>query len=113
MKELAVNRSIRSMQARALVGLPVLWLLMFALHFRSLAGFFMLRLRYEPVPAHDKVAGLVAAQNHWPMIHDPHLIGYLSLPLLTLGAFGLYSLGRPVRPALAALGLALTVTGCI
>lgn len=101
------------MQARALVGLPVLWLLMFTLHFRSLADFFVLRLQYEPVSAHDKVAGLIAAQNRWPMFHDPHLIGYLSLPLLVLGAFGLYSLGRLVRPVLAALGLALTVTGCI
>ena len=79
------------MQARALAGLPVLWLLMLGLHFRSLADFFTLRLRYEPVPARDKVAGLIAAQNHWPMIHDPHLIGYLSLPLLVLGAFGLFT----------------------
>jgi hypothetical protein len=113
MKELTVNQWIRSTQASALVGLPVLWLLMFSLHFRSLADFLVLRLQYEPVPARDKVAALIAAQNHWPMIHDPHLIGYLSLPLLVLGAFGLYSLGRQVRPALAALGLALTVTGCI
>jgi hypothetical protein len=113
MKELAVNKTVRTMQAGALVGLPVLWLLMFTLHFRSLADFFVLRLRYEPVPAHDRVATLIAAQNRWPMIHDPHLIGYLSLPLLVLGAFGMYALGRRVRPVLAALGLALTVTGCI
>ena len=113
MKELAVNQWIRSMQACALVGLPVLWLLMLSLHFRSLADCFALRLRYQPASAHDRVAGLIAAQNHWLMIHDPHLIGYLSLPLLVLGAFGLYSLGRPLRPAFAALGLARTVTGCI
>jgi uncharacterized membrane protein YccC len=45
------------------------------------------------------------------MIHDPHWIGYLSLPLLVLGAFGLYALGRRVRPAIAALGVSLTVFG--
>jgi hypothetical protein len=109
----AVDRFIRASQARALIGLPAIWLLMFAMHFRSLADFFVLRLRYEPVPAQKTVAGLIAAQNHWPMIHDPHVMGYLSLPLLALGGFGLYSLGRTVRPALAALGVALTVTGCI
>jgi len=47
------------------------------------------------------------------MIHDPHWIGYLSLPLLVLGAFGLFALGRRVRPAIAALGVSLTVTGCL
>jgi hypothetical protein len=91
----------------------VLWLLMFALHFRSLNDFLVLRLRYVPVPAAAKVTSLIAAHNRWPMIHDPHLIGYLSLPLLILGAFGLYSLGRRGKPALAAIGLSLTVIGCI
>jgi len=101
------------MQALTLVGLPVLWLLMFALHFRSLADFMVIRLQYLPVPAADKVTRLIAAQNRWPMIHDPHWIGYLSLPLLVLGAFGLYSIGRGASPALAALGVSMTVTGCI
>jgi hypothetical protein len=113
MNALTINRLTRQMQAAALIGLPTLWLLMFALHFRSLADFLVLRLRYVPAPAADKVTRLIAAQNRWPMIHDPHLIGYLSLPLLILGAFGLYSLGRRGNPAVAALGVSLTVTGCI
>jgi hypothetical protein len=108
-----LHRLTRQTQALALLGLPLLWLLMFALHFRSLADFLVFRLRYVPVPAADKVTHLIAAQNRWPMIHDPHMIGYLSLPLLVFGAFGLYSLGRRARPALAALGISLTVTGCI
>jgi hypothetical protein len=113
MNMLTINRFTRQTQAYALVGLPVLWSLMLVLHFRSLADFFVLRLRYVPVPAADKVARLIAAQNRWPMIHDPHLIGYLSLPLLVLGAFGLYALGRRASPALAVLGLSLTVVGAI
>jgi hypothetical protein len=113
MNTLPVDRFARQSQALALVGLPVLWLMMSALHFRSLAEFFSLRLRYVPHPAADTVTRLIAAQNRWPMIHDPHWIGYLSLPLLVLGAFGLYSVGRRVRPAVAALGVSLTVTGCL
>lgn len=113
MNELAVNRLIRQAQASALIGLPILWLLMLALHFRSLAEFFVLRLRYVPVPAADKVPYLIAARNHWPMLHDPHMIGYLSLPLMMLAAFGLYSLGRREAPTLAAVGVSLTVLGCI
>jgi hypothetical protein len=108
-----MHRFTRQAQAHALLGLPVLWLLMLALHFRALADFFVLRLRYVPAPAAEKVTHLIAAQNRWPMIHDPHMIGYLSLPLLVLGAFGLYALGRRTAPVLAAIGVSLTVTGVI
>jgi hypothetical protein len=113
MNDQAVQQFIRRAQASALVGLPVLWLLMFAMHFRSIAEFFVFRGHYIPVPAAEKVMRLIAAKNRWPMIHDPHLLGYLSLPLLVLGAFGLYRVGRRVRPAVATLGIAMTVTGTI
>ena len=97
----------------ALVGLPLLWMLMFALHFRALADFFVFHERYVPRPAADTVTRLIEARNLWPMIHDPHLLGYLTLPLLVLGAFGLHQIGRHARPAIAALGISLTVTGSI
>jgi len=86
---------------------------MLALHFRSVADFFVLRIRYVPNPASDTVGRLIRAHNRWPMIHDPHLLGYLSLPVLMLGAFGLYALGRRQRPLLAMIGVCLTATGTI
>ena len=108
-----VDRFVRQAQAVALVGLPLLWMLMFALHFRALADFFVFHERYVPRPAADTVTRLIEARNLWPMIHDPHLLGYLTLPLLVLGAFGLHQIGRHARPAIAALGISLTVTGSI
>lgn len=113
MNDTPVDRFIRQSQASALVGLPLLWMLMSALHFRSLNDFLVIRFRYVPRPAADTVRRLIAAHNNWPMVHDPHWIGYLSLPLMVLGAFGLYALGRRVRPVLAMLGISLTVAGCI
>jgi hypothetical protein len=113
MNALPIDRFIRHAQASALVGLPLLWLLMLALHFRSFAGFFVFHARYEPASAAETVTRLIAAGNRWPMIHDAHWIGYLSLPLLVLGAFGLHAVGRRVRPAIAAFGIALSVTGSI
>jgi hypothetical protein len=104
---------IRKSQAAALLGLPLLWMLMFLLHFRSVADFFVFHLRYVPMPAADTVTHLIAAQNHWSMLHDPHQIGYLSLPLFVLAAFGMYAIGRGGSPGLAALGIALSVTGAI
>jgi hypothetical protein len=106
------DRFIRTAQARALVALPSLLLLMFVLHFRTPANFLTFRLSYEPRPPEDAVRGMIA-MGHMPLIHDPHIIGYLSLPLFSLCAFGLYALGRQVRPVIATAGLALTITGTI
>jgi hypothetical protein len=108
-----IDGFIRKAQAAALLGLPLVWLLMFALHFQSISQFFIWRSHYVPVPATERVSALIAAHNHWPMIHDPHWLGYLSLPALLLCSFGLYALGRPTRPTLAMIGLAMTASGTI
>ena len=113
MKPDPANRLVRNAQATALVGLPLLWMLMFTLHFHSIAEFFVFRDHYVPARAADTVGRLIAARNAWPMLHDPHQIGYLSLPLFVLAAFGLYALGRAGKPLIATLGIALTVTGSI
>ena len=113
MKTLTTDRFIRQAQALALLGLPLLWMLMFLMHFRSVADFFVFQRHYVPVPAADTVAQLIATGNRWPMLHEPHMLGYLTLPLFALVAFGLYAVGRQVRPALAALGLSLAITGLI
>jgi hypothetical protein len=113
MATLHTDRFIRQAQAAALLALPSLLLLVFVLHFRSVTRFFVFRLRYEPRPAENVVHGLMAAGRRMPLIHDPHVLAYLAVPLFTLCAFGLYALSRQVRPAAAAVGLALTVTGTI
>lgn len=113
MNTLPTSHFIRQSQAIALIALPLALLLMLALHFRTLSDFLVFHARYVSVPAEDKVGHLIAAGNRWPMIHDPHLIGYLTLPLFVLCAFGLYAAAREIRPRLASLGLCLTVTGTI
>jgi hypothetical protein len=113
MQMTSTDRFIRAAQARALVALPALLLLVFVLHFRSLPAFFVFHMNYEPRPAAEVVRSLIAAGANMPLIHDPHVIGYLSLPLMALSAFGLYALGRGMRPVIATIGLALTLIGTI
>jgi hypothetical protein len=86
---------------------------MFALHFRSVSDFFVYHDHYVPVPAAITVTGLIEARNRWPMLHDPHQLGYLSLPLIVLVAFGLRAVAAGTRPMLAVIGVAITVTGTI
>jgi hypothetical protein len=95
------------------VALPAAFIAIFALHFRSLGEFLTFRMRYEPIPADTVVRLFIEAGNRWPMMHDPHVIAYLVLPLFPLAALGLYALGKRVRPALAAVGLATSIAGTI
>ena len=49
----------------------------------------------------------------WPMFADPHMLGYLGLPLLPLCAYALYTLGRTKRPLVSGIALFVTVSGTI
>jgi hypothetical protein len=104
---------IRRVLAAALLIFPGLLVLVFLMHFRHGADFFHFRIHYVPLPPERVVAALIRAQNRWPMVHDPHVIGYLSLPLLPLCAFALYMVGKPVRPLASAVAMMITITGTI
>ena len=96
-----------------LILFPCLFLIVFLMHFRQAADFFHFRLHYvqpDPTPI---VTALVRAQNHWAMFHDPHILGYLGLPLLLFCAYALYKLSRVGRPRLSAVALFVTVSGTI
>lgn len=108
-----VDGFVRRAQGYALGALPVLFVMVFALHFRHWRDFFTFRLSYVARPARDTVTALIALGGRRPVLHDPHMLGYLGLPLFLLTAFGLYRLGRTVRPRLALLGVALSATGAI
>ena len=110
------NDPIRRILAAALLAFPCLFLLVFLMHFRHPADLLHFRSHYvAPTPDHyeRQVAMLIAAHNHWPMIHDPHMIGYLALPVIPLCAFALYLLGKRKRPLASAIAMMITITGTI
>lgn len=92
---------------------PCLFMIVFLMHFHRTADFFQFKLRYTPRDPEQVVSSLVQAHNRWPLFHDPHILGYLSLPLLLFCAFALYQLSREARPRLSCLGLFVTVSGTI
>ena len=107
------NDPIRRILAGALLVFPCLFILVFVMHFHHAADFFHFQLRYVPRAPERVVASLIRAQNNWPLIHDPHMIGYLGLPIIPLCAFALYVLGRRARPLASAVTMMITVTGTI
>jgi hypothetical protein len=104
---------VRKILAAALLVFPCAFILVFVMHFRHFADFLNFRGHYVPAPPERVVAALIAGHNRAPLIHDPHMIAYLTLPVLALCAFALYLLGRGVRPVASAITLMVTITGTI
>ena len=103
----------RKILATALLVFPCVFGLVFIMHFRHFTDFLRFHLHYVPAPPQRVVSALIAAHNQWPLIHDPHMIGYLTLPVIPLCAFALYLLGRPARPIARACTLMITLAGSI
>lgn len=107
------NDPIRRILAAALLLFPCLFLFVFLVHFRYGSELLHFRLHYVPMPPERIVPALIRAHNRWPMIHDPHVLGYMSLPLIPLCTFALYLVGRRARPVASAVTMMITVTGSI
>ena len=92
---------------------PCLFMIVFLMHFHRASEFFQFKWYYAAPDPEQVVPSLVRAHNRWPLFHDPHILGYLSLPLLLFCAFALYQLSREARPRLSSIGLFVTVSGII
>lgn len=107
------NYTVRKILATALLAFPCIFALVFIMHFRRLSDFTHFRMHYVQAPPERVVAALIAAHNRWPLVHDPHMIAYLALPVFPLCAFALYLLGRSARPVASAITMMITITGSI
>jgi hypothetical protein len=92
---------------------PVLFLIVFMMHFHNGSDFFHFKLRYVPRDPTLVVTSLVRAQNHWPLVRDPHILGFVALPFLLLSAYGLYRVSRGQRPRISAVAMFVTAAGTI
>jgi hypothetical protein len=93
--------------------LPVLLVLVFAMHLRGLPQFLDFRLHAEPAPPAAVVRWLVAHGPRRALAQDPHVIAYLALPLFLVTALALHRRSRARRPRASAWALAVTATGTI
>jgi len=99
--------------------LPLLLVLVFALHMRSLPQLLDFKLHYEHAPP-DAVArslvgsGQASMRSGQPGLRvDPHVIAYLSLPLFLATALALHRRTRGRRPFASKAAFALTAIGTI
>ncbi len=93
--------------------LPVLLVLVFALHMRSLQQFLDFRLHYEPTPPAVVAHYLVGSARDDGLRLDAHVIAYLSLPLFLATAVMLHRQTRTRHPRAGKAAFALTAIGTI
>jgi hypothetical protein len=105
--------AIRRTLATSMLLFPALFILVFILHFRTGADFVAFRSHYVPAAPERVVPALIRAHNQWPMIHDPHMLGYLALPVVVLCALALYAVGQEARPNASGAALVVTLSGII
>ena len=104
---------LRQTSAAAMFLFPLLFIAVFLMHFQRPGDFLHFRLHYVPRDPARVVTNLIRAGNRWPMFADPHMLGYLGLPLLPLCGYALYTLGRARRPLFSGIALFVTVAGTI
>ena len=93
--------------------LPVVLVLVFAMHLRNLSQFLDFRFHYVATPPGAVVPWLIANGGQRPLLHDPHVIAYLALPLLLSTALMLHGIARPRCPLASAAACTTTVVGTI
>jgi len=93
--------------------LPVLLVLVFLMHLRSLPQFLDFRLHYVPAPPGVVVHALAGRARDDGLMRDPHVIAYLGLPLLLATGRMLHRVGRVRRPSASAVAYAVTAIGAI
>ena len=103
--------AIRRILAASMLLFPSLFMLVFALHFRRWSDFLTFRMHYTPAPPERVVAALIRLHNRYPLVHDPHVLGFLALPVVILCALAIYAVGKEARPMSSAVGLLITLSG--
>ena len=93
--------------------LPVLLVLVFALHMRSLPQLLDFRLHYEATPPDVVARWLVGSARGDGLRLDPHVIAYLVLPLFLATGLALHRRTRDRRPLASKAAFASTAIGTI
>jgi hypothetical protein len=97
----------------ALVLFPLMFMAVFALHIDSRDEILRLKWRHDPYLAPDIMATLrdrPRAQRYYVL---PHLIGYLSMPVLIAAALCLGAILYRVKPGWAIVGATMSCTGAV
>ena len=105
--------TLRTVGGLSLLLFPLMFMAVFALHMESPAEILQFRLRHDPYLAPDIMAALTDPARSQRYYMLPHMVGYLSMPVLICAALGLGYILYRARPWLAIVGAAMTCVGAV
>lgn len=103
----------RRLCADAMLAFPLLFVLVFLMHFHDLRDMLHFGLRYEPASPEAYVTRLIHAGTRRMWIHDPHVLGFLSMPAMMAALLGLAWVQWRRAPGFALLGAGLGLAGSL
>ena len=109
----AARRLVRRAGAGAMLWFPALFMVVFVMHHRSLQQFFTFRLRFTPPDAERMVSRLIEIGRARAVVHDPHVLGYLSMPVFLACVLSVARLLWTRTPGIALVGGTLGAIGSI
>lgn len=112
MKTQRADQLINIIGAISLLVYPILLMLAFAMHFKSLGDFFDFELVYRQNSAADFMATLSGPDKD-RLFMFPHYLGYAAMPFMLATALVLGKLLYQKRPAHAFMGAGLSLLGVI
>lgn len=111
-KNQKIFKTLQNLGGVSLILYPLTFMLAFAMHYRSIAEFFVFKLKYVQVPVEESVRMLMgpdAARNYI----NPHLVAYFSVPLMISASLALGYVLFEKKPWTALIGVSLTTIGSV
>ncbi len=108
----SAKTTLRMAAAASMVLFPALLIVAFALHYSNLGEFFEIKLRYVQAPIEETIALFLSGEAGREYVW-PHLIGYLSVPVMIGASLALGFVLFRRAPWFAVIGSVMTVTGAV
>lgn len=112
LNELRLKKIIQRIAGILLLLFPIVLMVAFALHYESIADFFVFELKYEASSA-GELMNTLRSEGAFRYYILPHLIAYLGVPLYFSTALTLGYVIYKKRPGFAIIGIVLTGIGSI
>ena len=97
----------------SLVLFPLMFMAVFATHMESPAEIIQLKLQHDPYLARDIMQSLTDRPRTQRFYVLPHMLGFLSMPVLIAAALTLGYILFPRRPWFATVGATMSIAGAV
>lgn len=112
MERQKVIKLMKKIGGISLIVYPLIFIVAFAMHFKSISEFFVFKLKYVQGPVEETVRMLMSSDGAMGFT-IPHIVGYFAVPFMLFSALALGYVLFKKKPLTALIGTSLSSIGCI